>query len=92
MQRSKCDPFSDGPLLAITRYHLRAALAALRGEPFGYCHVLPSRRGWDAENERWRRASAFVSATENGWSCRGELGPVAHQHGQHTSLSEPVIA
>ena len=92
MQRSKCDPYGEGQHLAMTRYYLRAALAAIRGEPFGYCHVVPSRRGWDDELERWRPGFAFCSAVDGGWSCRGEVAPVDAGQGPQSSISEPVVA
>lgn len=90
--RSKCDPFGDGPVLAATRYYLAACRAALRGVPFGHCHVVPSRTGLDIVTGRWRRPYAFESATNNGWSCAGVEAPQACRAAIVAPVSEPVVA
>lgn len=90
--RWKCDPFGDGPVLAATRYYVAACRAALRGVPFGYCHVVPSRTGFDEASGRWRRPFAFESATNNGWSCAGVEVMQAARPTMPAPGSEPVVA
>ena len=90
--RSKCDPFGDGPVLAATKYYMAACRAALRGVTFGYCHVIPSRTGFDHAAGRWRRPFAFESSTNNGWSCAGVEALQVVRAGIAAPVSEPVVA
>ena len=67
-----CDPDARSMSLMVLRYHLGFADHLLGGgsrESYGYCHVVPTLRGYDWIFGRWRQPMAFGGPTHALAAC-----------------------